>query len=76
MKSYYRVMLGKKSVHAEDCFAGDFIGVDFGIVEDLTGKLPEEWRAFNQKYIPIYLAGHPGKTKISTTMTAPRMARL
>jgi restriction system protein len=64
MKSYYRVMLGRKSVHAEQCFAENFIGVDFGITEDLTGKLPEEWRAFNQKFIPIYLAGHPDKTKI------------
>jgi len=64
MKSYYRVMLGRKSVYAEECFAGSFIGVDFGIAEDLTGKLPEEWRAFNQRFIPIYMAGHPGKSKI------------
>lgn len=45
MKSYYRVMLGKKSVHAKDCFAGNFIGTDFDIEEDLKGKLPDEWRA-------------------------------
>lgn len=31
MKSYYRVMLGKKSAHAPECFAGGFIGTDFGI---------------------------------------------
>ena len=64
MKKYYRVMLGKKSVHAEECFAGSFIGADFGIDQDLAGQLPEEWRAFNQKFIPIYLAGHPDKTRI------------
>ena len=67
MKSYYRVMLGKKSVYAEECFTGNFIGVDFKIAEDLTGKLPEEWRAFNKKYIPVYLATHPDKTKIART---------
>ena len=64
MKSYYRVMLGKKSIHAEECFAGNFIGTDFGINQDLTKKLPEEWRAFNKEFIPVYMAAHPDKTKI------------
>jgi len=57
-------MLGQKSVYAAECFAGNFIGTDFGIDQDLTKKLPEEWRAFNQEFIPIYLAKHPDKTKI------------
>jgi restriction system protein len=65
MKSYYRLMLGQKSVFARQCFDGGFVGVDFGIAEDLTGKLPEAWREFNKKYIPVYLAGHPDKTKIA-----------
>jgi restriction system protein len=65
MKSYYRVMLGKKSVHAPECFAEGFIGTDFGINQDLTGKLPDSWREFNQRYIPIYLETHPDKSKIA-----------
>ncbi|NDE89549.1 MAG: DUF1016 family protein [Alphaproteobacteria bacterium] len=65
IKSYYRIMLGQKSVHADECFAGNFIGTDFGIHQNLAHKLPEEWRAFNKEFIPIYLAGHPDKTKIS-----------
>ena len=65
MKSYYRIMLGSKSIHAEECFAGNFIGVDFDINEDLTGKLPVEWREFNQAFIPIYLAAQPDKSKIA-----------
>lgn len=64
MKKYYRVMLGKRSAFAEQCFAGNFVGVDFGIAEDLTHKLPDEWRAFNKQFIPVFLAGHPDKTKI------------
>jgi len=64
MKSYFRVMLGQKSVHAEECFAGNFIGTDFGIKQDLTGKLPDDWRVFNREFIPIFLAAHPGRTKI------------
>jgi len=65
MKNYYRIMLGKKSIHAEECFTGNFIGADFGIAQDLAKKLPEEWRTFNREFIPIYLTGHPGKSKIS-----------
>ncbi len=65
MKSYYRIMLGQKSIHAEECFAGNFIGTDFGIHQDLTRKLPEDWRPFNKEFIPIYLANRPDKTKIS-----------
>ena len=64
MKNYYRVMLGAKSANAEECFAGNFIGANFGINQDLTGKLPEEWRPFNREFIPVFLAGHPDKTKI------------
>jgi len=64
MKNYYGVMLGGKSAFAEQCFAGKFIGTDFGIDQDLANKLPHEWRAFNKEFIPIYLAAHPDKTKI------------
>lgn len=53
MKSYYRVMLGRKSVYAAERLAGDFIGTDFGILEDLSGKLPEELREFNNHFIPV-----------------------
>jgi len=65
MKNLYRIMLGRKSVHAEECFKGNFIGADFDIHQDLTGKLPENWREFNRAFIPVYLQGHPGKSKIS-----------
>ena len=69
MRSYYRVMLGKGSRHAAECLAGNFIGVGFGIEEDLTGKLPDDWRTFNQKYIPVYLANRPEKTKIAAGLS-------
>jgi endonuclease NucS-like protein len=65
MRNYYRLMLGKKSAFAEQCFAGNFVGADFGIAEDLSRKLPDEWRAFNKQFIPVFLAKQPGKTKIS-----------
>jgi len=65
MKTYYRVMLGQQSVYAAECFAGNFIGADYDITEDLTNKLPDEWRQFNATFIPIYLASHPDKTRIA-----------
>src|SRR5438046_2408998 len=65
MKSYYRVMLGKGSIHAEECFAGDFVGADFLAAQDLTGELHEDWRTFNKKFIPVFLAAHPDKTKVA-----------
>lgn len=65
MKTYYRIMPGQGSIYAAECFAGNFIGADYGIDEDLTTKLPDEWREFNAAFIPVYLANHPGKTKIA-----------
>lgn len=64
MRSYYRVMLGKRSSHAPECLGGGFIGAGFGIAEDLSRKLPEQWRDFNKQFIPVFLASHPEKTKI------------
>jgi restriction system protein len=65
MKKYYRVMLGRKSSHAEECLTGGFIGADFDIKQDLSKKLPESWRDFNKEFIPVFLANHPGKSRIS-----------
>jgi len=61
MKRYFRVMLGQKSVYASTCFAGGFMGADFEINQDLTRELPDDWRMFNKKFIPIYLSTHPIK---------------
>jgi hypothetical protein len=65
MKKYYRVMLGRKSSHAEECLTGGFIGADFDIKQDLSKKLPDSWRDFNKEFIPVFLANHPGKSRIS-----------
>jgi restriction system protein len=64
MKQYRRVMLGKQSRHADECFAGNFIGADFDLAEDLNGKLPNSWREFNAVYVPQIVAANPSKSKI------------
>lgn len=64
-KSYYRVMLGRQSAHVAECLAGGFIGADFGIEQDLSGQLPEEWRQFNAAFIPVFLANRSDKSRIA-----------
>ena len=64
-KNYYRIMLGRQSKFAEECFAGNFIGVDFDINEDLADKLPDNWRDFNKAFIPVWLTVNPGKSKVA-----------
>jgi restriction system protein len=65
MKSYNRVMAGKGSLHAKQCFDEGFIGIGYGIDEDLTNRLPDNWREFNEEFRPIYLKNHPDKSKIA-----------
>ena len=69
MKRYYRVMLGKNSMYADQCARDNFIGADYGIEENLAGKLPDDWREFNRKYIPIFLKGHPDKTRVGAGLS-------
>lgn len=64
-KQYFRIMLGRAHSFATECFDGGFIGADFGINEDLSNELPENWRDFNAKFIPIYIESHPAKSKIA-----------
>jgi restriction system protein len=64
-KSYRRIMLGQKSVYARQCHEGGFVGADWGFRHDLTGHFGDDWRAFGEKFKPIYLANHPGKSKVA-----------
>jgi restriction system protein len=64
-RSYYRIMLGRKSVHAKECHDGHFIGGDWGMDFDLSRTLPENWRDFNKMYNPVFLERNPGKSKVA-----------
>ncbi len=65
MKNYIRVILGSKSIYADLCKAQNFIGAHYGINQDLSQELPEDWRDFNAKFRGIYLASHPDKSKVA-----------
>jgi len=65
MPSYYRIMAGAKSVFAQEFLEGGFIAANWNIDQDLTHDLPDDWREFNHRFIPVYLKARPEKTKIS-----------
>lgn len=64
MKKYYRLMLGRKGIHTAECVAGGFGGVDFSLQQDLTDQLPDEWRAFNARFVPVLQAANPELSRI------------
>ena len=41
--------------------------------QDLTDQLPEEWRAFNKKFIPIFLEQHPDKSRIAAGLACGQL---
>lgn len=65
MKNYYRIMLGQRSMFAEEAHKGNFIAGGFIKDKDLTNHLPDNWRDFNKEFIPLFLEQNPQKTKIS-----------
>jgi restriction system protein len=65
-KDYYRIMLGRGSVHADEAYKGNFIGAGWLEDTDLSNKFPDDWREFNRKFIPVYLELYPEKkSKVS-----------
>lgn len=65
MKNYYRIMLGKASIYAKEAHEGNFIGSGWFEDVDLTNKLPDNWREFNKKFIPIFHEKYPDKSKVA-----------
>lgn len=65
MPSAYMVRSGTQGMYLDDCVADGYIGVDFGLHEDLTGRFPDSWKAFNQEYVPKWLAVFPDKSRVA-----------
>ncbi len=64
IKNYYRLMLGKQSVHAALCFQEGFIGGDFTIARNLAADLSGGRQSFFQKIVPEFRGLHPERTKV------------
>ena len=69
MKKYNRIMLGRGSMYAAVCRNEGYIGANFGINIDLSDSLYDNWRDFNAKFIPVWMEGSPGKTKVAAGVT-------
>lgn len=58
-------MPGAKSIHLQECLQGNFIGVDFGINEDISNYLSDDVKSFKERYRPLYLENRPDKSKVA-----------
>jgi restriction system protein len=65
-------MLGKKSAYAAEARNGNFIR-DYRIDFDLSHQLPDNFKDFNEKYIPVWLKRKPGKSKISAGLSCGQL---
>jgi len=74
MRNYYRIVPGSRAIYIEECKAESFIGVDFGIYQDLSNDLPERWQDFNEKFRPIWLENNEGKTKVAAGLACGSFA--
>jgi restriction system protein len=69
MASIRMVRLGAQARFLQECLDGNFIGVDFGFGEDLSGQFPDEWREFNKEWVPRWLELHPGKSRVAAGLS-------
>lgn len=58
-------MPGSNASALEKFLSEGFVGVDFGITRDLTGRFPDEFREFSSAMIPVIQELRPEKTKVS-----------
>jgi restriction system protein len=65
VRNFYRIFAGAKSAYSQLCLEQAFIGVDWGISQDLSADLPEDWKQFNRQFIPVYLNANPDKSKVA-----------
>lgn len=65
MTACYFIRLGRQSAFVQDAVERGYVGVDYGMVDDFTGKFPDNWPAFNKSYIPRYLELNPAKTRVA-----------
>lgn len=62
---YNRIMPGAKSIYLQECLHDNFIGVDFGINEDISNYLSDDVKSFKERYRPLYLENRPDKSKVA-----------
>lgn len=66
----YEEGIASRSARVANAYAWKYyeegwFGGDWNIRQDLSASLPEYWRDFNKKFIPLYLAIKPDKSRIT-----------
>ena len=68
MRNYYQVrLLGGKML--PEALQGNFIGVNYTIHQDLSNDLPDQWKEFNRKFIPVWLDLNPGRSRVAAGLS-------
>jgi hypothetical protein len=62
-------MLGQGSKYAKMCYEQNYIGANFDINQDLSDFLFENWRDFNEEFIPVWMENVPGKSKTAAGLS-------
>ncbi len=65
MGSSYMVRSGVQAMYLDMCVGEGIIGVGLGLDENLTGRFPESWKAFNQEFIPRWLEARPERSRVA-----------
>ncbi|HQU18271.1 MAG TPA: endonuclease NucS [Fimbriimonadaceae bacterium] len=76
MRSYYRVMLGQGSSHAQECFDNGYIAAGFVFGIDLTNRLTDDAWKFRQEFIPIQREQFPDKSKAGAAANVGSLWRI
>lgn len=53
MTRYFRVSVGKNAAFLPDALANNYVGTGWMLDVDLTGQFPDDWRAFNKRFVPL-----------------------
>ncbi|MCP4566139.1 MAG: DUF91 domain-containing protein [FCB group bacterium] len=76
MKSYYRFMLGKGSIYADEGFNNNFVGVDNGVDRDMSDTTQLDRKSFNNMIVPLYMDTHPEKPKAKAHLSSGVLFRV
>ena len=62
---YRRIRLGRASKYLPECLEGGFVGLDYDLNVDLTGRFPPTWQEFNAEFVPHLIEQNPELSKVS-----------
>ena len=62
---YRRIRLGKGGAYRSECIEQGYVGLNYGLNLDLTGKFPASWREFNARFVPTLIADDPALSKVA-----------